>query len=44
VWEEVVAAYFRWVKWGEPRRDRFGMTVGPEGQRYWLDTPSRVIG
>ncbi|GGP15422.1 methyltransferase domain-containing protein [Nonomuraea glycinis] len=44
VWEEVVAAYFQWVRWGEPRRDRFGMTVAPDGQRYWLDTPGRVIG
>jgi protein-L-isoaspartate(D-aspartate) O-methyltransferase len=43
VWDEVVAAYFQWVRWGEPRRDRFGMTVGPQGQRYWLDTPSQVI-
>ncbi|MFD0658095.1 methyltransferase domain-containing protein [Thermocatellispora tengchongensis] len=43
VWEEVVEAYFRWVEWGEPDRDRFGMTVRPDGRRVWLDTPERVI-
>lgn len=44
VWEEVVDAYFRWVTWGEPGRDRFGMTVTPEGQQLWLDSPEHVIG
>jgi protein-L-isoaspartate(D-aspartate) O-methyltransferase len=44
VWQEAVDAYFRWVSWGEPGRDRFGMTVTPEGQHIWLDTPERVIG
>ncbi|GAA5041723.1 protein-L-isoaspartate(D-aspartate) O-methyltransferase [Thermocatellispora tengchongensis] len=44
VWEEVVAAYFRWVGWGEPGRDRFGMTVHADGQEVWLDTPDQVIG
>lgn len=44
VWDEVVAAYFQWVKWGEPSRDRFGMTIAADGQSYWLDTPVRVIG
>ncbi|MFG1684199.1 methyltransferase domain-containing protein [Nonomuraea sp. NPDC049269] len=44
VWQEAVDAYFQWVSWGEPGRDRFGMTVTPEGQRIWLDTPERVVG
>jgi hypothetical protein len=43
VWGEAVDAYFRWVSWGEPGRDRFGMTVTAEGQRVWLDTPERVV-
>ncbi|KAB8196888.1 protein-L-isoaspartate(D-aspartate) O-methyltransferase [Nonomuraea phyllanthi] len=43
LWEEVTDAYFRWVGWGEPGRDRFGMTVTPEGQRVWLDSSDRVI-
>ncbi|TMR94459.1 methyltransferase domain-containing protein [Nonomuraea basaltis] len=44
LWEEVTEAYFRWVGWGEPGRDRFGMTVTPEGQHVWLDTPDHLIG
>ncbi|MGP3912871.1 methyltransferase domain-containing protein [Nonomuraea sp. 10N515B] len=43
LWEEVCDAYFRWVGWGEPGRDRFGMTVTPEEQRVWLDTPDQVL-
>ncbi|MFF4620644.1 hypothetical protein [Nonomuraea jabiensis] len=43
LWEEVTDAYFRWVSWGEPGRDRFGMTVTTEGQHVWLDTPERVV-
>ncbi|MFC7591873.1 methyltransferase domain-containing protein [Nonomuraea antimicrobica] len=43
LWDEVVDAYFRWVGWGEPGPDRFGMTVGPDGQRVWLDDPGRVL-
>jgi protein-L-isoaspartate(D-aspartate) O-methyltransferase len=44
VWTEVTDAYFRWVRWGEPGRVRFGMTVTPDGQRVWLDSSERVIG
>jgi hypothetical protein len=44
VWEEAVDAYFQWVAWGQPGRERFGMTVTAEGQQVWLDTPDRVIG
>ncbi|MDP4510759.1 methyltransferase domain-containing protein [Nonomuraea turcica] len=43
LWEEVTDAYFRWVGWGEPGRDRFGMTVTSEGQCVWLDTPDQVL-
>ncbi|RBQ16244.1 protein-L-isoaspartate(D-aspartate) O-methyltransferase [Spongiactinospora rosea] len=44
LWEEVVDAYFRWLDWGEPGRYRFGMTVTPDGQRVWLDTPDHTLG
>ncbi|RCG29122.1 protein-L-isoaspartate(D-aspartate) O-methyltransferase [Sphaerisporangium album] len=44
LWDEVEAAYLRWVSWGEPERDRFGMTITPEGQRVWLDSPDNPIG
>ncbi|PZG33507.1 hypothetical protein C1I98_28760 [Spongiactinospora gelatinilytica] len=43
LWEEAVDAYFRWMSWGEPGRDRFGMTVTPKGQQVWLDTPERPV-
>ncbi|WP_165974922.1 methyltransferase domain-containing protein [Nonomuraea deserti] len=44
LWDEVTEAYFRWIGWGEPGRDRFGMTVTRDGQHIWLDTPDHVIG
>ncbi|MGW0806558.1 methyltransferase domain-containing protein [Nonomuraea sp. NPDC002799] len=40
LWDEVTDAYFRWVSWGEPGRDRFGMTVTPDGRHIWLDSPT----
>lgn len=44
VWQEVAEAYFRWVSWGEPGLERFGMTVTPGGQQLWLDVPERAVG
>lgn len=44
LWDEVEAAYFRWLSWGSPERSRFGVTVTEDGQRIWLDEPSHVIG
>ncbi|MEQ4723553.1 methyltransferase domain-containing protein [Nonomuraea sp. B19D2] len=38
------AAHLTWTKWGEPERERFGLTVTPEGQWIWLDSPEHVIG
>ncbi|WP_307800847.1 methyltransferase domain-containing protein [Actinomadura violacea] len=43
LWDEVEAAYLRWVGWGCPGRDRFGLVVGSEGQRVWLDRPSNTM-
>ena len=43
LWDEVADAYLRWVSWGRPDRDRFGMTVSPEGQAVWLDTPQNTL-
>jgi hypothetical protein len=39
LWDEVEAAYDQWLKLGEPRRARFGITVTPEAQTLWLDEP-----
>ncbi|MFC4586129.1 methyltransferase domain-containing protein [Sphaerisporangium corydalis] len=43
LWAEVEAAYLRWVSWGAPDRDRFGMTVTPAGQHIWLDSPGNPL-
>lgn len=43
LWDEVVDAYFQWVSWGRPHCSRCGMTVTPEGQSIWVDTPERVL-
>ncbi|MFM9445111.1 methyltransferase domain-containing protein [Streptomyces acidiscabies] len=43
LWEEVSDAYLRWVSWGQPDRERFGMTVTPEGQHLWLDHPRHPL-
>ncbi|MEU8248129.1 methyltransferase domain-containing protein [Nonomuraea sp. NPDC048916] len=43
LWDEVEAAFLRWVSWGSPGRDRFGMTVTPEGQYIWRDTPGDPV-
>mgnify|MGYP001420375044 CR=1 FL=1 len=43
LWEEAEDAYFRWQSWGRPCRDRYGITVTPEGQHLWLDEPSHVL-
>ncbi len=39
LWDEVEAAFRWWLDQGRPGHERFGLTVGPEGQRAWLDTP-----
>ena len=43
LWDETADAYLRWVSWGRPDRDRFGMTVAPDGQHVWLGTPENVV-
>jgi protein-L-isoaspartate O-methyltransferase len=44
LWDEASTAFLRWVSWGSPQQDRFGLTVTPEGQRVWLDSPTNPIG
>lgn len=43
LWGEVVDAYRWWLLAGEPGRDRFGLTVSPDGQAVWLDSPRNVL-
>jgi protein-L-isoaspartate O-methyltransferase len=44
LWDEVAGAFLRWVAWGSPGRERFGMTIDPGGQRIWLDSPGNPVG
>ncbi|RCV49318.1 methyltransferase domain-containing protein [Marinitenerispora sediminis] len=37
LWDEVESAYLTWIRWGAPAAERFGLTVGPDGQHVWLD-------
>lgn len=39
LWDEVEAAHSRWQEWGEPPRERFGLTATPDEQWVWLDNP-----
>lgn len=39
LWDEVEEVYDRWQEWGEPHRERFGLTATPEEQWTWLDNP-----
>ncbi|GAA2427163.1 methyltransferase domain-containing protein [Actinomadura vinacea] len=44
LWDEVTGAYQWWRDAGEPGRDRYGVTVTPQGQHIWLDSADNVIG
>jgi methyltransferase of ATP-grasp peptide maturase system len=39
LWDIVEAAHDEWLSLGRPTRDRFGITVNPDHQHLWLDTP-----
>lgn len=39
LWSIAEAAHGQWLELGRPPRERFGLTVGPEGQEFWLDEP-----
>jgi protein-L-isoaspartate O-methyltransferase len=43
LWQELQEAFFTWVGYGQPTRDRFGVTITPDGTRTWLDRPDRVL-
>jgi hypothetical protein len=35
----VEQAHDEWLSLGRPTRERFGITVNPDHQHLWLDTP-----
>ncbi|HKS48413.1 MAG TPA: ATP-grasp peptide maturase system methyltransferase [Amycolatopsis sp.] len=39
LWDLVETAYQEWLALGAPSRDRFGITVSPDRQVLWLDSP-----
>lgn len=39
LWDLIEAAFAHWNTRGRPTRDRYGLTVEPEGHTVWLDTP-----
>jgi methyltransferase of ATP-grasp peptide maturase system len=39
LWDVVERGHLEWTALGEPRRDRFGITVTPDSQYLWLDSP-----
>jgi hypothetical protein len=40
IWDEVETAYRQWGQAGRPARDRYGLTIDPDGQHHlWLDAP-----
>lgn len=44
LWDEVEAAYMRWLSLGRPGRERFGLTVSAAGdQAVWFDSPGHVL-
>jgi hypothetical protein len=36
-------AHVWFTEHGSPARERFGVTVSPGGQRFWLDEPGRAV-
>lgn len=44
LWNEVEAAFLRWLELGSPAAERFGLTVTAEGEHLlWVDQPDRVL-
>ncbi|MFI2185402.1 protein-L-isoaspartate(D-aspartate) O-methyltransferase [Streptomyces sioyaensis] len=43
LWDAVEAAYTWFESHGRPVRERFGVTVTPQGQTFWLDDPRQHL-
>ncbi len=42
LWDELEDAYNEWSAAGHPTREQIGVTVSPEGQRIWVDSPNQT--
>jgi len=44
LWDELESAHDLWRRFGEPRRDRFGLSVARGGRHvFWLDSPDNPL-
>ncbi|HWD09026.1 MAG TPA: ATP-grasp peptide maturase system methyltransferase [Actinomycetota bacterium] len=44
LWDELESAHDLWQRWGQPRRDRFGLSVSHDGSHiFWLDRPDNPL-
>jgi len=43
LWEDLQAAHQWWIDAGRPEPHRFGITVTPTGQTFWLDSPNNPV-
>ena len=43
LWDEIESAYRWWQEAGRPEPSRFGLTVGPDGEQAWLDSPDNPL-
>nr|WP_206323678.1 methyltransferase domain-containing protein [Streptomyces sp. HNM0574] len=43
LWSEAEAVMSWWREKGEPRFERYGLTVTPRGQHVWLDSPDNPV-
>jgi protein-L-isoaspartate O-methyltransferase len=44
LWQETETAYLRWLAIGGPDRDRFGLTIHPDGRHtIWIDMPNNPV-
>ncbi len=43
LWAEAEAVMSWWREQGEPRFERYGLTVTPQGQQVWLDRPDNLV-
>ncbi|GAB3977685.1 methyltransferase domain-containing protein [Actinoallomurus acanthiterrae] len=43
LWHEICEAFFTWISYGQPTRDRFGITVTSDRTQIWLDRPDHAL-